>query len=180
MNSRTLSFVPLTLAAISLGAASARAADAPQFSWGKAGVGYEQYRDEAYDCAMAGLSSDISDSEPVQVLRSASRQMEALDSRMQSIGNAADPVAAGAAHASDVQAIEASARPERQVEAIKRVVFPVIQQCMIDRGYTRFALTEEQRAEMSRLGKDESRVYLHRLASDAAVIERQKQPLPAG
>jgi hypothetical protein len=44
-------------------------------------------------------------------------------------------------------------------------------------GNTRFALTEAQRAEMSELGKDEGRVFLHKLASDAAVLEQQAQPL---
>jgi hypothetical protein len=28
--------------------------------------------------------------------------------------------------------------------------------------------------------KQERRTYLHRLASDAAILERQKQPLPEG
>ena len=169
----------LVLAAMPL-ATPAHAADAPRFSWGKAGVGYDQYRNEAYDCAMVGLNTDISGSEPVEALRTADRQMEALESRMQGIGSSSDPVAAGTRHANDVESVRAAARPDRQVEAIKQLVFPAIQQCMIDRGYTRFALTEEQRAEMSELGREEGRAYLHKLASDAAVLEQQKQPLPEG
>jgi hypothetical protein len=167
----------LALAAIPFAAVPAQAADAPRFSWGKAGVGYEQYRNEAYDCAIVGLGSDISDSKPVEALRTADRQMAALETRNQSIGNAADPVAAGTSYANDVESIRSAARPDRQVEEIKRLVFPAIQQCMIDRGYTRFALTEAQRAEMSELGKDEGRAFLHKLASDAAVLVQQAQPL---
>jgi hypothetical protein len=166
----------LAIAAMPL-AAPAQAADAPRFSWGKAGVGYEQYRNEAYDCAIVGLGSDISDSKPVEALRTADRQMAALETRNQSIGNAADPVAAGTSYANDVESIRSAARPDRQVEEIKRLVFPAIQQCMIDRGYTRFGLTEAQRAEMRELGKDEGRAFLHKLASDAAVLEQQAQPL---
>lgn len=177
---RTLRLAPLALAAASLAAIPAQAAEAPRVSWGKAGVGYEQYRNEAYDCAVRGLDTDISKSEPVEALRSATKQMEALDSRTGSIGTAADPVAAGTRHAQEVEAIQSAARPERRVEEIKRLVFPAIQQCMIDRGYIRFALTETQRAEMKALGKDEARVYLHKLASDVAVLEQQKQPLPGG
>ena len=176
---RTLRFAPLAFAALAFSAIPAQAADAPRVSWGKAGVGYEQYLDEAYDCAMVGLGSDISDSEPVEALRTASRQMEALDNRMQGIGNAADPVAAGTRHASDVEAIQAAARPERRVEEIKRLVFPAIQQCMIDRGYTRFALTEAQRAEIAAAGgAEQRRLALHKLASDGAVLEAQQRPLP--
>ena len=166
----------LAIAAIPL-AVPAQAADAPRFSWGKAGVGYEQYRNEAYDCAMVGLGTDISNSVPVEAIRAADSQLAALEARNQSIGNAADPVAAGTSYANDMESIRAAARPERQVEEIKRLIFPVIQQCMMDRGYTRFALTEAQRAEMSALGTDESRVFLHKLASDAAVLEQQAQPL---
>ena len=166
----------LAIAALPL-AVPAQAADAPRFSWGKAGVDYETYLNEAYDCAMAGLGSDISDSAPVEALRAADRQLAALEARNPSIGNAADPVAAGSAYANDMESIRSAARPDRQVEAIKRLVFPAIQQCMIDRGYTRFALTETQRAEMGALGKDEGRVFLHKLASDAAVLEQQAQPL---
>jgi hypothetical protein len=173
----------LGLAAASFAAAAAHAAEAPQFAWGKAGVAYDEYRAEAYDCALDGLSSSkIDESEPVETLRKATRRMEALDGRMQGIGGAADPTAAGIRHAQDVAAVRASARPEKQVQEVKRIVFSEIQQCMIAQGYTRFALTEEQRAEIAQLekGSQEWRSALHRLASDPVVLENQQQPLPEG
>ena len=166
------------LAIAALSAAAASAADAPQFAWGKAGVAYEAYREEAYQCAMAGFGSDIADSAPVETLRQASRRLEALDGQLQTIGSAPDPVAAGAQYASEAASIRAAARPEKQVQAVKQLMFSVMQQCMIDHGYTRFALTEEQRTQWSALADaQERRVFLHKLASDAAVLEQQQQPL---
>jgi hypothetical protein len=170
------------LAAFALAAAPAQAADdAPRFAWGKAGVSYDAWRAEAYECALDGLSIDVANTEPVERLRRASRQMEALDSR-QSGATAADPVAAGVRYAQDVDAVRNSARAEQQVEEVKRIMFSAMQRCMVGRGYTRFALTEAQRAELARFedGTQERRAALHRLASEAAVLETQKQPLPEG
>lgn len=177
----TFRICALALAATALASAPAHAADAPRFAWGKAGVSYDQYREEAYQCALVGLGTDIADTEPVERLRSASRQMEALESR-QGAGNSADPVAAGVQYAQDVEAVRNSARAEQQVEAVKKILFSTMQQCMIQHGYTRFALTEEQRSEIARFedGSPERRAFLHKLASDAAVLEQQKQPLPEG
>lgn len=169
-------------AALALAAAPAQAADeAPRFAWGKAGVSYDAWRSEAYECALDGLSIDVANTEPVERLRSASRQMEALDGR-QSGATATDPVAAGVRYAQDVEAVRRSARAEQQVEALKEIMFSAMQRCMMARGYTRFALTEAQREELARFedGTQERRAALHRLASDAAVLEAQKQPLPEG
>lgn len=166
-------------AALVFGTGPARAAEAPRFAWGKAGISYEQYRNDAYDCAMVGLGTNIDDSKPVETLRTASRQLEVLDGKLQAAGNASDPVAAGIAYANDVNSVRAAARPEQQVEAIKQIVFPVIQHCLVERGYTRIALTDEQRAGLADLkeGSRERRLFLYNLASDAHVLEAQKRPL---
>jgi hypothetical protein len=167
----------LAIAALAA-AAPAEAADAPQFAWGKAGVAYEAYREQAYQCAMAGFGSDIADSAPVETLRKATRRLEALDGQLQTIGGAPDPVAAASRYASEAASVRAAARPEKQVQAVKQLMFSVMQQCMIDHGYTRFALTEQQRTQWSALAEaQDRRVFLHKLASDAAVLEQQKQPL---
>ena len=159
---------------------TAQAADAPKFAWGKAGVGYDQYRNEAYECAIVGLDTNIENSEPVERLRSATRQLEALDARQGGVASSSDPAAAGIRHAQDLAAIRESARAERQVKEVKKILFSAMQQCMVQRGYTRFALTEDQRRQYAGFNDDstERRVYLHKLASDAAILEQQKQPLP--
>jgi hypothetical protein len=182
MKPAVLHVCALAHAALALTAAPAHAADdAPRFAWGKAGVGYDQYRSEAYECALDGLSIDVANTEPVERLRRASRQMEALDGR-QGGATSADPVAAGVRYAQDVEAVRNSARAEQQVKAVKQLMFSAMQRCMMGRGYTRFALTEAQRADLARLedGTQERRTALHRLASDPAVLEAQQQPLSAG
>jgi hypothetical protein len=165
------------LAAAALAAAPARADDAPRFAWGKAGVSYETYRAEAYDCALYGLSIDVAHTAPVEQLRKASRQMEALDAQKGGAGSA-DPIAEGIRYAQETAAVRAAARPEKQVQAVKEIMFSAMQRCMAAHGYIRFALTEAQRGEMDALhDAQERRVFLHKLASDAAVLEQQRQPL---
>ena len=170
----------LLLAAAAIAATPAQAADeAPLRAWGKAGVSYDQYRDEAYACAEYGLNTDVSDTEAVAALRSATRRMEAADSQF-SASASADPMEAGIRHAQEAAAIRAAARPELQVQAVKEIIFAATQRCMAELGYTLFALTEEQRSEMAEMKKQERRVYLHRLASDRAILEQQRAPLSEG
>ncbi|MDP9422869.1 MAG: hypothetical protein M3Q19_08560 [Pseudomonadota bacterium] len=170
----------LALAAVALGPTTARAADAPKFAWGKAGVSYDQYRDEAYECAMVGLDTNIENTEPVERLRKATRQLEALDNR-QGVASSTDPMGAGIRHAQDLAAIKESARAEQQVKELKKILFAAMQKCMVQRGYTRFALTEDQRREVAKFknGSPERRAFLYKLGSDPAILEQQKQPLPA-
>jgi hypothetical protein len=169
----------LALAAMAFASATAQAVDAPKFAWGKAGVSYDQYRNEAYECAIVGLDTNIDNSEPVERLRTATHQLEALDNR-QGVASSADPVGAGIRHAQDLAAIRESARADQQVKEVKKILFSAMQKCMVQRGYTRFALTEDQRSEFAKFkdGSPERRAYLHKLASDPAIVEQQKQPLP--
>jgi hypothetical protein len=178
---RTAALLLAAGAFVSFASAPAFAADAPRFAWGKAGISYDDYRSEAYECALEGLGAEVEDTEPVQRLRQATQEMEALDAR-QNISSSSDPLAAGVRHAQDLEAARLAARPEQQIRAVKQVIYAAIQDCMVSRGFTRFALTEEQRGEMKQLadGSEERREYLHRLASDATILERQQQPLPRG
>jgi hypothetical protein len=50
------------------------------------------------------------------------------------------------------------------------------EQCLMQRGYSKFRLTDEQRKRLSKLraGSDERRAYLYGLASDPAVLQSQK------
>lgn len=160
-------------------ACSSAQAGAPRFAWGKAGISYDQYRAEAFECAIVGLDTNIDNTEPVERLRNATRELEALDNR-QSVASSADPVGAGINHAQDLARMREAARPDQQVKEVKKILFSAMQQCMIQRGYTRFALTEDQRDEIDKLkdGSQERRAYIHKLASDPAVLDHQKQPLP--
>jgi hypothetical protein len=176
MNRFPFRFAALVLAAASLSAPAQAADDAPRLAWGKAGVSYDQYRSDANDCADYGLNTDVSDTEAVAKLRRATQQLEAADSQF-SAAASADPMDAGIRHAQESAAIRAAARPEQQVQAVKEVIFAATQRCMAELGYVLFALTEEQRSAMAPLKKQERREFLHRLASDGAILEQQRKPL---
>jgi hypothetical protein len=141
------------------------------FSWGKAGVSYEQYRADVLECGTAGLNTKIDDTAPVAELRKGTRQLEDVDNRMSSQqGDMANNIA-------ERQAIERSIQPGQQVLRIKEIMFETIRQCMIDHQYVRFALTDQQQAEYRKVsgGPANRAKYIHSLASDPAILESQKE-----
>lgn len=164
----------IALSLVLPGLATAAAASAPKFSWAKPGVSFEQYRADALECGNRGLATDISQTEPVQALRKASRQMESFDN---AISTASTPDQA-ITNAQSVDAVRASARPEYQMRRIKEIMFVTARACMVEHGYVSYALTEQQRAKYDSISDiDERRHYLHSLASDPVVAETQKQPV---
>lgn len=150
----------------------AAALDAPKVSWGKADVSYEQYRADALDCGKNGLATDIDNSDPVNTLRTAAMQLQALDDHWTNINvNRAELPA----DAYERQQIETAARPKEQFAKIKAMMFVAVRKCMSDHGYARFTLTDAQRAEMNKIGDlNGRRQYLFKLASNREVLEKQK------
>jgi hypothetical protein len=172
------------------GIASAKVA-APQTIWAKADVGYDQYRADALECGMQGLAVNIDDSEEVKTLARASEQLEAIDASAQAalhqdagqfgrpeqdmyVHNGLDIAARKAA---EQQAVIATARTDEQYARIKEMMFKVVRSCMLQHGYTKIVLTEDQRNEYSEMkgGADARRAYLHELASDPHVLETQRE-----
>ena len=49
-----------------------------------------------------------------------------------------------------------------------------LKSCLVNRGYTEFELTAEQRAQLAKLpmGSDERREYLYKLGTDADVLSQ--------
>lgn len=176
----------LTLALSLPGMETAAMAKAPATGWAKAGVSLEQYRADALECGTRGLATNIDDSEPVGVLRKATRELESLDAGFNSSGGQASSATGSSAEndaisrAQDIDTVKATARPNQQIKRIKEIMIATARTCMAEHGYTRFALTEGQRAGYDKVsgGSPEHIRYLHALASDPAVLESQKQPLP--
>lgn len=181
----------LALAATSLfmlcgEAAQAQTRDIPTVAWGKANISYDQYRDDALECGKVGLAADIDHSDPVNTLRTASTEMDALYDRTtylevsrdggtsrQGSYNAANAEIAAREH--DRQAIEMAAQPKTQYARIKDLMFVEVRKCMAAHGFSRFTLTEAQRAEMGALkDKASRRQYLYKLSSDPDVLDKQK------
>jgi hypothetical protein len=167
--------------AVALLTAPVAAAPKPIDSWGKAGVDLETYRNDSLECGLLGYYADVSQTEQAQAFVRATRQMEGADNT-----NYAAP-SASAAQAMDMTIVQArqyeqirrSIRPERRISELKTGMEAVVQDCLRERGYVQFRLTDEQREALADLrnGSDERRAFLHGLASDPAVLDSQKLPV---
>ena len=171
--------VLLALAAL-LAAGPASAEPKPFDSWGRAGVAYETYRNDSLECGLLGHTADVSRTEQAQTFITATRQLEAIDNP-NFAANATS--AAGATELAVEQArryeqVRRSIRPEKRMEEIKDGMVGVVEDCLRERGYVQFRLTEEQRDTLSHLdrGSEERREFLYRLASNPEVLAAQ--PIP--
>lgn len=189
--------LPIALVvAVSL-ATPAMPAPRPQLSWGKAGVSFADYRKDAIECGRMGHYVDVSDTPQAKALVKATRRLESADNQgATQIGEGGeslaqvsggpdgvsdvsraevDSFAAAARYAANTERIRAGARPERQIAALKVAMEDIVAQCLIDRGYSRYVLTPEQRKALRKMrkGSDRRHAYLHSLASDPVVLEQQ-------
>jgi hypothetical protein len=167
-------------------AASASASAAPQDSWGKLGISFAQYRQDALYCGKQGYTRDISKTDDAKAFVSASKQLDAITpgaptstvSSSSSTGPATDnSIDQMVEYADQQQHIIDSIHPEQRFRSIKQTLLSTVDQCLTSRGYSRFRLTDGQRKQLSRLkaGSDERKHYLYSLASDPAVLQSQKE-----
>ena len=170
--------LPVSMLAV-LVAAPAASAPAPKESWGKAGITLAQYRQDALDCGLRGYYTDISKTDDAKAFVNASRQLDTLTNGGSTPVDATDPAAAmdqAVQYANQQQQVVDGVHADQRVRSIKQLLVLNDNQCLIRRGYSKFALTEGQRRRLGKLkaGSDERRVYLYRLASDPAVLQSQK------
>jgi len=166
--------------AIACAATPAAAGPKPVDSWGRSGVAYETYRNDSLECALVGYNADVSQTEQAQAFVRATRQMEGVDNP-----NYVSP-SAGPAQTMDGVIIQArqyeqirrSIRPERRAKELKRGMEAVVGDCLRERGYIEFRLTDDQRESLSTLdkGSDERREFLYSLASNPDVLDAQALP----
>lgn len=143
------------------------AAPAPQESWGKAGVTFAQYRQDAIDCRREARALDVSQSDAAKVLVAATKQLDAVTQGAAS----ADPVD----YANTQRRIINAARPELQFAEIKQLLQAALDRCLAARGYSKFRLSGDQQHRLRKLkaGSDERLAYLYSLASNPAVLQGQ-------
>jgi hypothetical protein len=170
----------LLAAAAMLAATPAAAEPKPVDSWGRAGVAYETYRNDSLECGLLGYNADVSQTEQAQMFVTATRRLEAIDNPNFA---AASTSAAGAADLAVEQArryeqVRRGIRPERRMEELKQGMVGVVEDCLQERGYVQFRLTDEQRETLSHLdrGSEERREFLYRLASNPDILEAQALP----
>ena len=179
---RPLFVVSLVSAAI---AGAAIAAPAPEQSWGKAGISLDQYRQDALECGLQGHYTDVSKSEDAKEFVRASRQLDAMTSstyapNTTSAGGTGpvgtDTVDQMARYAANQQHVIEGVRRDERFRSIKKTLVLSTEQCLIQRGYSRFELTADQRQQLRHLkaGSDARRAYLYSLASNPAVLQSQR------
>jgi hypothetical protein len=168
-------------AALLAGAAGARMVSAGDAkTWGKPGVSLDQYRADGLACARLAAATDLTGTDPARALVIASRLID--NDPTVSAGPTAGPMGSAQAGADVVGIAGSTARivqtigPQRQILKAGDIMKARLETCLSRRGYVKFKLTGEQRKRLRRFkeGSDARRSYLHSLASDPAVLERQK------
>lgn len=138
-------------------ASANRVEPGPRMSWGKSGVSLEQYWIDSAECAHLAADTDLTGTDPARALVIASRMID----NQNGVG--------------DVQGALRIAAPEIQWQRAATILQAALDACLVDRGYVKFRLTDEQYRALKRLeaGTLERRMYLHSLASDPAVLASQ-------
>ena len=151
--------------------AAALAAPAPQLSWGKANVSFATYRSESVDCATRAYYTDVSDTHAAKNFVQGSRQIDTI------INNNADYLNQATSIGRVVEGVHA----DEGFKEIKNFQLDLVAKCLLDHGYHRFRLTDDQRKhiEKLKLGSDARRIYLHKLAADPDILQAQAAPDPA-
>ncbi|MES1197258.1 MAG: hypothetical protein ABUL55_01410 [Pseudomonadota bacterium] len=119
------------------------------YSWGRAGINFEDYRGVVFECTSRGVLSPT-EAKPL------------FD--VAGVGATEDQILQRAGQ------LETAQRSEdmRQRHAI-------IDQCLAESGFRRFGLTDEQLARLDALprGSEERQHYLYSLGSDGEILRRQ-------
>lgn len=169
--------------------APASSAPAPKESWGKAGVTLAQYRQDALQCGMRGYYTDISRTQDAKEFVRASRELDTLSTGAMGPSttgsNATGPASTNAVdqaaqYADMQQHIIEGVRPEERFHNIKKALISTDEQCLAQRGYSKFVLTADQRHVLGKLkaGSDQRRAYLYSLATNPTVLQSQRAAQP--
>jgi hypothetical protein len=160
-------------------AVSPSAAKTYRTSWGKAGVTLEQYRKDAVYCGQHASGMDLTGSDPAKALAVASRMMDAepnaspvaVRDAQQPPGPGMDALAMAGAAPSAMQMVG----PERQIAKAGDLMKGELEHCLARLGYREFRFTAEQRRSLNKLpvGSEARHAFLHKLASDPHVLEKQ-------
>jgi hypothetical protein len=176
---RVLAHAALAAGLILAGAAPASAHQGTgAYSWGKPDIGFIAYRKDATGCtysATVAMMSDLADNSSM-----------AGSTNIVS-GNSATASQSGAPSGLGDSTLDpmviflsgylVERQRDRRVERDLRQ--DVIDQCLMELGYQRFRLTEEQRDHLETLehGSKDRHLYLYSLAIDPNVLSAQADPL---
>ncbi|HVY86728.1 MAG TPA: hypothetical protein VG943_16465 [Caulobacterales bacterium] len=119
------------------------------YSWGKAGVSFEDYREAVFQCTSAGVLSPTEARPQFDVDTAGS-----IDQMIQSAAQ-----------------VEAAQQRDQM-----RQRHQIIDNCLVAFGFRRFGLTDRQLARLDTLprGSEERQHYLYALGSNPNVLRRQQ------
>jgi len=179
-----------------LAASACTSTSSQQTSWGKEGVSMLDYRTDGGQCAVyaATATPETIDNNVAGGINGQTQTTRLPESggASQSSGagpgapspgpsSAAFPTGGGGAYRDstnvDVVSRAATQQQAREV-AVAKARTQALKNCLVDRGYTEFDLTPEQRAKLATLpeGSPERRDYLYKLGTDASVLKTQGRP----
>lgn len=187
--------IPLVLFAATVLAGCTVTGSTPTTAWGKKDVTMLDYRTDAGQCAVlaATVVSDGNGAHSaggISGQNSSAPAQRASGSASAGAGAAAGGASAGTPSVSggtyrdsaNPDFVNRAAMQQRTQEmAEQRARNDALKTCLVNRGYTEFELTPEQRAELAKLpqGSDERRAYLHKLGTDPDVLGKQALARPA-
>jgi hypothetical protein len=175
---------------------------APQTAWGKEGVSMLDYRTDGGQCAVlaatapaegngANSAGGIDGVSPTRLPdsggagRSSSSTAAGGAPAPSGPSPTAFPTGGGGAYRdnTNVDMVSRAATQQQAMEvAAQKQRTERLKSCLVDRGYTEFSLTPEQRAHLATLpqGSDERREYLYKLGTDPDVLKSQKAAKKSG
>ncbi|HTU13013.1 MAG TPA: hypothetical protein VMG08_19140 [Allosphingosinicella sp.] len=158
-------------------AGTAAAAPAPETSWGKAGVSLADYRHDATLCLRLAERVDLVGTQPAEALIRGTRRIDTLYGNGGGDDNPDNMVRLGQQAMNVVE----FTRPQHRINQIRALMRVALDACLTELGYTRFRLTGAQRDALRRLryGRPERHAFMHRLASDPAILAAQAVPADA-
>jgi hypothetical protein len=180
MNSRLIA----ALAACGL-AACATTSSGPVTSWGKEGVSMLDYQADGIYCAAATESSQGGNgANTAGGINGSNSSQPATPTVATGPGTggasgAATPIGGGGMYREGASNdfVNRAAMQQRQAEMQRlKARQAAMHSCLVNRGYTEFKLTEEQRQHLATLpeGSPERRAYLYKLGTDPSVLKSNK------
>lgn len=144
-------------------AASAAPRRGDRTSWGRPGVSLDRYRTDAVACNKAGGLMDIRDADATRMFV-AGHEIENRALNLPPIGG------------TDAQRFARQVfHPQRQIDRVADLQSTTTETCLTNMGYRRFRLTPAQGRRLAALpkGTPARHAYLHSLASDPGILDRQ-------
>ncbi len=151
--------------------ASAHAAATETYSWGKPGASREAFDGGSRACMLRAARRDVTGDGSTQRYVQGARVLDREANTPPTV-----PTDDIFTQSERQVLLRRMYNPDKQVDALQATLQSEFDQCLVQSGYVRFALTREQARTLKlyRPGTEQRRAYLYALGSDAGIVEAQK------